>query len=1165
MAIKPTPMQQAAIDAKSNVLVAAAAGSGKTAVLTERVIRMLKDETNPVSADRLLIVTFTNAAAKQMRSRIEKRLYSEIAQNPDNLGLLRQKHLLNNADICTIDSFCIKLVRENFEALGIKPDFKTGDGSGLYAIRQRVLNELLGGYFMQGNAAFDKLLELTGCEYDEGNLFEIIGRLYSYSQQLPFPNVFLDGLVHSYNVPFQKGNVWFDSAFQKAEEMLLVALSKAEKMKDATPKIVKNIDKFADYIATLIPRLQHIKKVCEEKDWDKFYNCIKDIKLDNLPSSEKGDNAAEDFKQNKAFIADLLKSMKELFCQDKADMQLQIDGIRDAAELLVELTKKYSQMLFDAYNEENEFTFSDIEQMALRLLCTEKQGEISVNEIADSLAAQYDEVLVDEYQDVNDLQDTLFQVLSGGGERLFVVGDVKQCIYGFRGSNPANFLNRKDAAAGFENAQENQTKKIILAENFRSCKGVCDCVNFFFSLFFVKEFGGMEYTSDEQLIFAADIPKRDEPTVALKMVNAIECDSTEDVLIAEANAIAKYIKETMRQGEIIKGENGMRSANYGDFAILLDKLKGRGEIIADALMKNGISVDYSGGEFLETVEISTVISLLKIIDNPLNDVHLLCAMLSPVFNFTAEQMADMRLGSPKTNLFTAVKTAAENGNSKVKKFFKDLNDLRQFAAVNPVDSLLSSIFDFNDCFNKFCAMPSPKVRKANLLALHNIAKEYSQNSKGDIYGFIKYLETLPPNAFKTDGAAADGVKIMTMHNSKGLQFPVCIVANTTTRFNNADSVSAILFDEKLGLGFRYYNEQENCITDTLAHKIVSFSAAEISRQERMRLLYVALTRAKDRLCIFASYKDIESKLRKTVGQLSNTEPFIPDSVLKGASSMADWILSAAVLHPNCKDVLDSYKIKAPCKETEANIDICVERSSCRQETLQESQPEFEANRELAQQIKENIEFDYPFDKLKNIRQKASVSLLSKSHSSYDFAFSSVPDFMAADGLSAAGRGTVMHKVLQYVDFKNNANVIDEIERLVEYQFITENEAKIVDIKAIERFFESSLYKRIAAADEVHRESRFVTEFSIGDIYDDVPQGLENEKMMLQGAMDLCFIENGRMIIVDFKTDRVDSMEVLKQRYSKQLGLYQKACEKIYKLPVTEKIIYSLCLSESIGL
>lgn len=1163
MGIKPTKMQQAAIDSQSNVVVAAAAGSGKTAVLTERVIRMLKDKNNPISADRLLIVTFTNAAARQMRSRIEKRLFDEIAENPQDTALLKQKHLLVNADICTIDSFCIKLVRENFEFLGIKPDFKVSEGSGLYAVRQRVMSEVLGAYFMAGNPDFEKLLELTGCEYDEKNLSEVIERLYYYSYQLPFPEAFLDDLVLCYDAPFERGNAWYDASFIRAEEMLNSAKQKVQNMLVLSDKVYNNPHKFRAYATETQAVIATLLSVCESKDWDELYQLLQTTKLKNVPSGEKEDPFAADFKRYKSDVSDIIKEMSELFSASKDEISLQTEKIKGATKLLIELTKKYSQMLFEAYNNENEFTFSDIEQLALKLLCNFEDGKIKLNQKAHSIAAQYDEVLVDEYQDVNDLQDMLFQILSNDSERLFVVGDVKQCIYGFRGSNPANFLNRKDSAKDGTEISSKVSRKIVLAENFRSCKGVCDSVNFFFSLFFTKDFGGMEYGDDEKLVFSSGIPVSEQPEVAVRIVDAQNCDSSDDTLLHEAYAIADYIEEVMSSGQVIRGENGMRNAQYGDFAILLDKVKDRAEIIADGLKQKGIPVDYSGGEFLETVEISTILSFLKVIDNPLNDVELLCVMLSPIFNFTAQQVADIRLGSPRTNLFSAVKCAADLGDRKADAFCKALNELRLQAAVCSVDVLLSELFSFEDCFNKLCGMSNPTLRKANLLTLSNIAKDYCQGSRGDVYGFIKFINSLPSNSFKPQTASSGGVKIMTIHNSKGLQFPVCILANCETRINNADSISAVLFDQDLGVGFRYYSEEQDDITKTLSHKIIAYKAADQTREEKMRLLYVALTRAVDRLCIFTAYKNVEGKLSNIAAELSYEQPHIPISVLKGASAMADWILAALAVHPDGAQMLKKYDIKAPVVETDSEMDIRVVNPNMPYVANGQETEKIQPDLKLADEIVSNTQFYYPYDELKSIRQKASVSLLANSQESADFAFSALPDFMAKDGLSAAGRGTAMHKIMQFIDF-SASSVAEEIERLVEYQFITETEAKVADIKAIERFFESELFLRLSKAQEINREMRFVAEFSVNDVYPDIElEGLEDETVMLQGAIDLCFIEDGKVIIVDFKTDRVDSMPKLAERYSQQLDLYAKACRKIYNLPIGERIIYSFALSDII--
>lgn len=1167
MAFEPTKMQEKAIETRGNVLVSAAAGSGKTAVLVERVAKLLTDKENPISADKLLIVTFTNAAAAEMRSRIEKRIYAEILEHPDDERLQEQKYLLQNADICTIDSFCIRLVRENFEKCGIEPDFKVTDGKEYFDIQKQVMSGLINEYLQEPNETFDNLLELTNCEYDESGLTNLIERIYNYSQQLPFPQNFINGLLAPYESEFTKGHSWYDLAFAEADKALDSIDFFIDKMSEDANHVSSNFDAYVKCVDDVTKIIERFKDAARARDWNQFISELKSVKqLPRAPKTDAGDEGAAAFQAHKKAISETLKKIKDIFCASAETIQEDIAKHKDTVKLLVEMITKYSEKLFEEYKKENSFTFSNMEQMALELLCEYRDGEIVVREDARNLCSRYDEVLVDEFQDVNDLQDTLFNILSNNEEKLFVVGDIKQSIYGFRGSNPENFLNKKNRYVLYEEANKDDSKKIILSDNFRSRKGVCEAINFFFTELMAGQVGSIIYNKDERLNAGGKFPESQAPTAEILVVDKCEDESEDLLLETEAKRIADYIISVMNEGAVITDDKELRTARYSDFAILLNTFQNKAPIIGDALKERGIPVAIGGESFMQTIEITTVISLLKVIDNPKSDVELLQVMMSPLFAFTADEMAAIRINKRKCPLYSAVVISAEKGNKKCADFIEKLADFRRDAAVLPVDRLISKLIYSADILNWVVAMPGGKTKKDNLFALIEYAKSYTTRFDSGIYGFIKYMKSLPESSFKNEASAGENaVKIMTMHHSKGLQFPVCIVANLSSKINQSDAESRDIFSEKCGISFKYYSNELNSDVQMLGHKVMARSIRVKTIEEKLRLLYVAATRAIDRVCFVCSSKDLDKTLTTLSETLGESTPHVTRRFLEKSTKMSDWILSCALMHPN-GDVLREYcDVTAPKVESEATIKITIAQSddeiALDEQTASE---EVIINEDFANRIKQNAEYRYPYEPLRHLQAKASVSRLVHSAEDDRYAFVEQPAFMQGDKLTGAARGTAMHHIMQFIKLEQNVDVDAEIERLIEWKFITEREAASADIEAIKQFFSSKLYNRIILSNSVHREMRFLSEIPATRVDEALDIDVIGANIIVQGAIDLCFIEDDGVVVLDFKTDRVDELKTLVDRYGEQLDIYSTAAEKIFGKPVKEKIIYSFHLGESIS-
>ena len=1166
MAFNPTYAQQQAIDTEGNVLVSAAAGSGKTAVLVERVIKKLCDKNKPVRADELLIVTFTNAAALEMRSRIEKRLGEECQNHPEDPNLLLQKNLLNNAKICTIDSFCIDLVRENFDKLGVSPDFKIAEENDLKAINEDVLYGIINRYFEEKNSLFLHLLDIVGSEYDERNFAELIYAVYNFSRQLPFPKKWFAEILSYYN----KGiliaeNPWYKYAFERAKTITDSMLNTLSIAYENLSSVEKALNAYNASFSYAKEQIAELNQKAYTGEWDSFYAALCNFELKKLPIVRGlGDypqiNCAKE--AYKYLSGKVLDPLYKLFYNNSSFINGQFKVLYPAIELFVEILNEFEDKVFAAYNEQNIFTFHNTEHLALQLLCKEVNGEILVSENGTELLEQYSEVMVDEYQDTNDLQDMLFYILSNYEKKLFVVGDVKQSIYAFRGANPSNFLQKKERYLPVEEAINNKSQKINLGNNFRSKDEVCDFVNYFFNLFMQKETGSITYDQEEMLIPTAKFPECDDTAVTFDIIDC--CETDENANIIEARSIAQFIKKTINGKPCIKqDDNTLRNATYGDFTILLRGVSNKAPALLGELKKQGIPVNMSINNFAESVEINTFLSLLQVIDNPNNDIALATVMLSPIFRFSTDKLAEIRIGKRHTDLYSAVIFAAQNGDVSCKEFLSQIERFRLKSVTSPMPKLVMTLLIETDYLNIVSAMSDGNNRRNNLLLLSDLSVQFTNEKSRSLKSFCDYVLK-----FSSMGCASttnDAVKIMSIHASKGLQFPICIVASTTSRFNDNESRNSYAYSTKYGLGFKYYDEVESQKFSTLPREVILDDIKATSLEEELRLLYVAMTRAQDKLHFVSSFSNLETAMQKYKNMLIASDYKVDKSLFVQTNSYSDWLLISLLLHPQ-KSILGEYNQDILAAETNCRVKVNITNGATLDGfVVSDTEKTNNVNKDFVKAISENFAYEYPYEELTNIQSKISVSVLANKSESEKYAFTSKPAFMSKDGVTATDRGTAMHKIIEFFDFTKSDSIEEEIERLYEWQFISLAERESLDINALKIFFGSEIFKRIKNADRVEREMRFITEIPASDLQENLNDNIKNEKIIVQGAVDICFIENGELVILDFKTDRVGDIEELAVSYGEQLSAYAKACEKIFGLRVKEKIIYSFTKSNIIAI
>lgn len=1150
---KPTKQQKDAIITRGSVLVTAAAGSGKTAVLVERVVEMLCNKENPSSVDRLVIVTFTKAAAAEMRMRIEKRIIEKLKENPNDRHLSRQLMILPSARICTIDTFCIDLVRENFDTFSLSPDFKIGDAASLTPLYTEAADAVLEKYYATRQNEIEALLRALHCTWGDSKLTEAIVSVFEYSRNLPFPEQWLSLCRERYK---NLDDEFFSQCRELSlEEPYAALLSAREQLKNALSVIDQNEKLAASYKEKLADAYSLAERICES-DRDTALSLCKTAAMPVI-YGHSGDETAAVRRARSAFLT-ATKNFAAAMDTDDSTAKENLRAAAPFAVTLLEMTEDFANILFSLMREKNTLTFYNTEQMALQLLCDVSDGEYRMSEKAKELCDGIDEILVDEYQDTNDLQDTLFYLLSGYGKKLFAVGDVKQSIYGFRGANPENFVKKKEEYIPLADASADDGKKIVLSSNFRSRKGICDFVNCFCSLIMSKELGGVEYDEEEVLNSASAFQSSGFTDTEVHIISS--ADSDETVELAEAKHIAAYIKNNVGKDAFLKDGESLRPAWYSDFAILLRSPGAHSEVYMEELKKAGIPARFDVGGFITSVEVSAVLSLLKTINNPTHDVPLLACMMSPVFAFSADDIAEIRLCDRGVSLYGSVVAAAGEGNEKAKKLLERLRQYRRAAVTMSPERLVAYLYEETGLLDSVCAMDDGERRRKNLLLFLDYAKSYGDDG-GDSRGFATYIEKIGASVKTPAGnSGGDAVNIVSFHGSKGLQYPVCIVAGCFRRFNDSDLKKNLLIDRTLGVAFRVADDANNRYINNVAREAIARTVKKRNLSEELRVMYVALTRAQERLVVLLSAAD---PAKRAAGIAEKINSGNGNEALFETSGYFDWFLYVLLKLREQQPLRDALgakigeeylcdsecKIKTLLSAAETVENAKVSTSETTQGTID------------SEEIIRRFEYVYPFEALTDVKSKLSVSEIAHKRLAENN-FTAQPAFLSKAGLTPAQRGTATHKFMQFADYFAAAEDLEsEKKRLVDNGFMTNAEAVAVNTDELAKFFSCELFLRMSQCSELHREMRFLSEFSAKELYGtDIGNG---EKTVVQGVIDCVIEEEDSVTVLDFKTDRVKNGEQLKELYAAQLEIYAAACERIFSKPVKEKLLYSFCLGSVI--
>ena len=1180
-----TPSQRDAVKARGgNVLVSAAAGSGKTAVLVQRIIDALTDRDKPVSIDRMLVVTFTRAATVEMRERIESAINGLLREDPYNKYLLSQKHLLRGARISTIDSFCTDFARRYFYKLNIQRDFNIPDSAEENILINKAVDNTLEFFYKQNDGEFLKLVSSVCSHRNDDNLKKYILSIYRFLTAFPFPESRMDEMLELYETglnAFEK-TPYFEYIINYARDCLLYCLDLNSCCyeyleQDAVLEADKK-EKIRAVLTDDFTSLNSINADAVSGNWDGVYEGINAYKQKKFPTIKgAGDGGFRDLIKNiRNSYKSEIKGLKSVFISDEETINSENKKIYPVIRALFACVKRFASEFEALKTEKNLLTYSDIEHLTVKLLCDNSGGEIRFTNIAREISEEFDLIMVDEFQDINDTQNLIFKAVSGSRNNLFVVGDVKQSIYGFRQAKPDIFIGYKNKYKPYDRDNPEYPAKIVLDKNFRGRQGVIEACNFVFSTLMSKEMGGIDYNDEEKLVYGASYPESEAPNMELMLIDTADINREEDEKkeAFEAARIAEKIYRLMFEEKLqVKDGESTRNLSYGDIAILLRSAAGgtrRAVTFANVLKEYGVPVVSSEkNNFFEENDIIVMLNLLRVIDNPVQDIPLLSVLMSPIFGFTAEEMAEIRSDNRHMSLYNAVKLNSAR-NEKCRDFLEFIAKMRSIAVTSAVDRLIGIVIRTTGFDSVFTALNNTPPK--NIYLLQEYARKYSGSGYKTLTSFINFIDRISDNGTIINSCGEPGanslnaVRIMSIHASKGLEFPVCILASTSSKFNLRDTSSDLVINDSGGVGIRY---TENLIKyDTVQRKAVSMMMTDTQLSEEMRVLYVAMTRARERLIITSTQQNPEAYISKLESKIT-AYPVSP-YVIKHSASFSDWLFTAALANPSCSELRSNIKPDFTnfCEnyrpwKTEIIKGSELEYDNDLEEEIQSS-AELKPNPEFIRKFRDRLSFKYKNNPLVTLPQKVSASQLSHRDNKVFDRLLAKPDFLMDKKPTGAKKGTAFHAFMEHCDIimaKENPEA--EAARLRNKGFLSAVELELLDFKALGDFLTSGLINRVINSADYFREYTFTVRINASDYKPDIEDDFKNQKIIMQGAVDLAFVEDGELVIVDYKTDRVRDINKLARLYRKQLELYKSALEETTGLGVKEVIIYSIHLNKEL--
>lgn len=1175
---KWTTEQRQCIEARGGtLLVSAAAGSGKTAVLIQRIVGLLTDSEQPVDVSSLLVVTFTKAAAAEMKQRLSVELSRLIAERPDDRHLQRQLMLLPAANISTVHSFCSGLLREYFHLLDISPDCKVAEDTETRLLRSEAMDEVLEQFYKEADPAFLELSTLLGSGRNDQGLIHQAERLYGFIQSHPFPEEWLERqeALYTADTPADQ-TAWGREIYRYAAGGLRYAASLLQK---AIVLAGSEETMAAAYLPTLRTEYEQLAALAEAfptLSWEEASARLSLFSFGRLGQLRNYED--EDFKKRVTGLRDsakkLVQKLPELFCCSEAEYQEDRTALRPLIHILFDLVRRYAACYEEKKRQKRILDFNDLEHLSLRLLVErQRDGDMRRTPLAEEIAARFSHVLIDEYQDTNAAQDALFQSISRDGQNLFMVGDVKQSIYGFRHAMPDIFIHKRDSFVPYDGVHYPAT--ITLGNNFRSRLEVTDSINFVFRQLMTRDTCDISYDEREELVQSASFPETAGCETELLLVDGRSRDPLDNRDAAEARVIAGRIRELMQTLTIAEGD-GRRPARFGDFCILLRSKNVHGNAYVDELIRCGIPAwTGSDGGFFAAPEVATALSLLRLIDNPLGDIPLLSVMLSPIFGFTPDDLATVRLVDRNSGLFVAVRRYSKESDEladRCRSFLSQLDRWRTLAISLPADRLIHRLYDESGLLAVSAVRRHGAQRTANLRQLQEYARRFERGGFRGLSAFVRYMNRLEQQGMDmapaaTVSEASDVVKVISIHHSKGLEFPVVFLAGLGSDFNPDSARGTMLLHADAGIGLVRRDPQTLQEFSTLCKTGVALSIQRSGRAEELRVLYVAMTRAREKLCMVMTLRDPQTRLATLAAGIGMAET-LPAHAVAMAKGLGDWILMTALRHPSAKflrDLAGDSSLPTLPAGTSWRVDLLATPQPEEPKTTEVERQE--ADQALFEEIKRRMQFQYSYTPLAHLPAKAAASALSHESLRRDFVAAARPAFLSESGLTPAERGTALHSFMQYARYDAAAaNLHTEIQRLTANGFLTEQQAASLPLGKIRAFFRSALYKRIASASWLRREFAFTIDWpaadflTSNDLSSALPKdGFEEEAIIVQGIADCVFEEDDQLVIVDYKTDHVKAPDELIVRYQEQLHIYAYALSRITGLTVRQCLLYSFAL------
>ena len=1223
MGVTWTQEQQKVIDLRNrNILVSAAAGSGKTAVLVERIITMLTKDEPPVDVDRLLIVTFTEAAAAEMKERIRLAIEKKLMEYPDNEHLKQQATLIHNAQITTIHSFCLSVIRDHFHAIDIDPGFRIGEEGELKLLRHDVLEEVLEEKYQEGNKRFLDFASGYSTGRNDKKIEDLILKIYEFSRSYPDSDAWLDSCVKAYEIEdleaFEESNV-----IKKILQDIQKNLEDAKALVEFAMQTALSIDGPAAYEVALEKDLIVIEDLQSARTYRQQSEAFANVKWARLPVN-KDKTVSEDkiaqVKKLREMVKGVVKNIAAQYFYETPEAMIEdMNLCAPAMEELADLVRLFGSRFEEKKRSQNMIDFSDMEQYALRILTQKTEKGFVPSPVALEYQKQYQEIMIDEYQDSNLIQEAILTSVStcrSGRYNIFMVGDVKQSIYRFRLSKPELFLEKFYTY----NIEESQTQRIDLHKNFRSRKEVLESVNAIFGRIMTEKLGGIVYDDQAALYPGAEYPENENLNTEIYLIDSDldrvkeryqleenEKNAEELLQIAsekelEARAIAMRIRELLRTQKVTDKATGeLRNAKYSDIVILTRSVKGFADVFTEVLNREGIPT-YAGTSegYFQTQEIGVLLDYLRTLDNRRQDIPLTAVLTSPFCGLDAEELAKIKCFYPELPFYEAVVRYREDDEerknekdevirTKISACLEQMDAFRRIVPFTPMHELLWKILEDTGYGDYVAAMPGGQQRKANLEMLIEKARAYESTSYKGLFHFVRYIEQLQKYDVDYGEASiedehADTVRVMTIHKSKGLEFPIVIVAGMGKRFNMQDARSAVALHAGMGVGLDAIDLGLRTKSPSIVKKVIQKEEVLESLGEELRVLYVALTRAKEKLIITGTLPRPEEKLEESRMLQRSNQKELSFGELSHAGTYWDWILPAVLgcgedvpLEVNILHFEDI--VKEGLKEETKGV---ISRSLLEQwDTDRVYEPEMHTVME------EQFGFHYPYEKSSTRKLKFTVTELKKR--AYEIAMDHsleeeaqeellyeepevtplIPTFMQKEeGLTGAPRGTAYHRIMELLAFEGPEP--DSIEAVAEWidgmaasGKIEKEAAECVKAYDIFRFLETSSGKRMkkaAKSQKLWKEQPFVLGIDAKELY---PEEEDGELILVQGIIDAYFEEEDGLVVLDYKTDRVRKAEELVEKYQEQLRYYAKALEQMTGKKVKEKIIYAFSLGKEI--